>query len=119
MRQPKGSDIGEIRLYIDGRRVGVMRVAYPAIVPAAPGPAPQMGQKPAIAPEAIRICLGREFAEQARITNGVSAQPTGQSEGNEWCLGRTLLLEDAVPEDLVLLLYHLVSHFTFVHGCNS
>jgi hypothetical protein len=33
----------------------------------------------------------------------------GRDEENEWMLGRTLLLDDTIPEDLVLLLHHLVS----------
>ncbi|BEI85638.1 hypothetical protein CcaverHIS002_0510390 [Cutaneotrichosporon cavernicola] len=83
----KGRAAGEARIFINGRRVGVMHVTYPI---------PRPGAK-----EGVRVSVGRAPPEP-------DSKPTlGHGEGNEWSLGRTLLLEEVVAEDIVLLMHHL------------
>lgn len=114
LRQPKGAEIGEVRLYINGARVGVMRVPYPVVVPPAQGAAPLLGQRPVVAPEAIRVAIARSWGGRTGKADTEGAPTSGKMEENEWLLGRVLLLEDAVAEDIVLLMYHLVSYVFFV-----
>ena len=52
------------------------------------------------AADAVSIAIGRPAGAEA-------SDPPKQGEGNEWMLGRTLLVEDTFSEDLVLLLSHL------------
>jgi len=104
LRKIKASDSAEVRVFVNGVRVGAMRVPYPVGAPLPPHPvAPQA--KPSVAVDCVRLSVGRDW-------NDGKAKPQqsfGKQEENEWMLGRMLLLEEAVPEDLVLLMYHLVS----------
>lgn len=110
LRHPRGAEIGEARLYVNGARAGVLRLPYPVAVPSAPGSAPQMGQKPVIPPEAVRVHIARSPAPPPGPAEGDAAPAQGgKLEDNEWMLGRVLLLEDVLQEDLVLLFYYLVS----------
>lgn len=110
IRQPKGSEIGEVRLYINGARVGVMRVPYPVVVPPSQISAPILGQRPGLMPETIRVSVARQFTGTGLPKEvGDDTAPKGKSEENEWLLGRVLFLEDAIQEDILLLMYHLVS----------
>lgn len=102
-RKVKSGDLAEARLFVNGVRVGGMKMAYPTANPLAPGSA-----KTASPPDAIKIAVGRsliaEGIEQASVN-----EPSGKEEDNEVMLGRTLLLEEPILEDLILLLHHLVS----------
>jgi hypothetical protein len=109
LRHPKGGEYGEARLYVNGSRVGAMRMAYPIPIPPPPtsfAPQSQSSQKPASTPEMIRISLGGAFGG-TKVTS--KADGAGKVEDNEWLLGRTMILEEAMAEDLVLLSHHLVS----------
>lgn len=114
-RHTKGQETGEIRLYVNGVRVGVMKINYPVPVPPAPATAPhQLGQRANVAPEAIRMAVAREWeggVTQTGQGSGPQEAPhlTGRMEENEWLLGRVLMTEEAIAEDLILLLHHLVS----------
>ena len=88
-----------------------MRMPFPvAISPIATSAPPQLLTNNSVPPEAIRLSVGREFRGVAagRQPNKTS-DSMSQEEDNEWMLGRTLLLEEAVPEDTTLLMHHLVS----------
>ena len=103
----KVSDFAEARIFVNGVRVGTMRVNYPVpSPPATTGIAPQLGVKPAIPLDAVRLSVGRE------LTDGGDSdkKAAGGMEENEWMLGRLLLLDDGLSDDVVLLLHHLVSH---------
>jgi hypothetical protein len=95
-RRMKSAEAAEVRIFVNGVRVGAMRTTYPAI--------------PA---DALRVGIGREVQsdqlEGAKPEEQSGGFGQGQAEGNEWMLGRTLLLDEAVQEDMVLLLHHLVS----------
>ena len=110
-RQPKGASIGEARIYVNGVRVGAMRVPFPmASPPVAQAAASQSHAKPTIAADAIRISVGREHTiEGKKNSETKDASETMGRDGNEWMLGRALLVEDNIPEDVVLLMHHLVS----------
>jgi hypothetical protein len=88
----KGRTAGEARLFINGRRVGAVRVPYPV-----PRPAPARGG------EGVRVSVGRPWPSEADS----KPHALGHGEGNEWALGRTLLLEEVLAEDIVLLMHHL------------
>ncbi|GMK59712.1 hypothetical protein CspeluHIS016_0803180 [Cutaneotrichosporon spelunceum] len=92
----KGRSSGEARIFINGRRVGAVRVTYP--VPR-PGPAEKEG---------VRLSVGRSWPSEA----DTAPHALGHGEGNEWTLGRTLLLEEIVAEDIVLLMHHLGPRYT-------
>lgn len=110
-RKLKASDDGEVRIFINGSRVGFMRINFPvATPPSAPAAPPQLLARPTIPPDAIRISFGRAFRgvpDERKPKQRTDS--TGREEDNEWMLGRTLLLEEAVLEDVVLLMHHLVS----------
>lgn len=111
-RKLRTGDLAELRLFVNGARVGVMRVDYPVPMPIPPATtAPQLGAKPPVHAEAIRVSLGREMnlLQSAQVESN-----TGQMDGNEWCLGRTLMLGDAQPEDFMLLMQHLVGLFPVI-----
>lgn len=99
-RKPKGSEHGEARIFVNGVRVGAMRVPYPVPIPL---PATLL-HKTTVPPEAIRLSVAKEWT---RATDKAE-QSVGKEEENEWFLGRALLLEEALPEDLVLLMHRLV-----------
>lgn len=101
LRKLKGSESAEVRVFVNGVRVGAMRVPYPVPLPSHPV-APQA--KPVASHDCIRLSVARDWKD-GRETHEQSA---GKQEENEWMLGRVLLLEEAVPEDLVLLMHHLV-----------
>lgn len=92
-----GNGAGEARVFINGRRVGAVRVTYPV-------PKPAVGK----AGERVRVSVGRPWpsAAQARPLN------LGHGEGNEWALGRSLFLEEVLAEDLILLMHHLGPRYT-------
>ena len=88
-----------------------MRVPFPvASPPAAHTAASQPHAKPTLVAEAIRISIGREYSKEGKNHREakVASETMGQDE-NEWMLGRALLIEDMIPEDVVLLMHHLVS----------
>ena len=112
MRRPKGQEMGEARIFVNGTRVGAMRVPYPVPVPLSP-PAPvhsRNGPNNASPAEAIRLSVGRDLKDgpKSDAQTGATGAGPGKQEANEWMLGRTVLLEEAVPEDIVLLMHHLV-----------
>jgi hypothetical protein len=104
LRKLKGSDLAEVRVFVNGVRVGAMKVPYPIGVPLPAQPvAPQA--RPVVPAECVRLSVGRDWKDGKE-----KEEPSaGKQEENEWMLGRVLLLEEAVPEDLVLLMHHLVS----------
>lgn len=106
-RHPKGAENGEVRIFINGVRVGAMRLPYPVPAPAAPVPN-TLQAKPLLSKEAIRLVLGKEWKDE-KPKRKTKETPAGSDEGNEWFLGRAVLMEEAVAEDIVLLLHHLVS----------
>ncbi|WVQ96281.1 hypothetical protein IAU59_003385 [Kwoniella sp. CBS 9459] len=111
-RKPKGADTGEIRIFVNGQRVGALRMPFPVPAPATTSTQPhQLHVKPSISADAIRIAIGREYkAEEDQAP--VKAPSVGKEEENEWMLGRALFLEEAVPEDLVRLMHHLGPRYT-------
>lgn len=103
---------GEARLFVNGRRVGAVRVAYPVPRPAPREPQhhhnnPQshLHRRPAPT-EGIRASVGRPFPSQ---DNKDDATTLGQADTNDWMLGRSLMMEEVVSEDLIQLMYRLVS----------
>lgn len=105
-RKLRTGDLAELRVFVNGARVGVMRIDYPVPMPIPPATtAPQLGAKPPVHAEAIRVSLG---SEMELVQTSQAESNTGQMDGNEWCLGRTLMLGDAQPEDFMLLMQHLV-----------
>ncbi|WWC88365.1 uncharacterized protein L201_003276 [Kwoniella dendrophila CBS 6074] len=113
-RKPKGADLGEIRIFVNGIRVGAMRMPFPVPSTISATQAPQLGVRTGTPPDAIRIAIGRDFKseEEGTAPKKSSATSVGKEEENEWMLGRTLLLEEAVPEDLVRLMHHLGPRYT-------
>jgi hypothetical protein len=110
-RKVKSLDIAEIRIFVNGVRVGAMRMHYPTAAVMAPVGPSQLHVRPATPPDAIRIGVGKMYTGQdglAQKTADLPKDSVGKQEENEWMLGRVLLLEEAVPEDLMLLLHHLV-----------
>lgn len=89
-----GTGAGEARVFINGNRVGAVRVTYPV-----PKPPP----KDAKAGEGVRVSVGRPWPSASKS----GPLTLGHGEGNEWALGRSLLLEEVVAEDIVLLMHHL------------
>lgn len=96
----------EARIFVNGVRVGAMRIPYPVPAPPCPPQAPTLNAKPVTSPDAIRLSIGKAWkgsdmdVQEAKV--GV-----GREEDNEYLLGRSLLVEDALPEDIVLLMFHL------------
>ncbi|ORY31849.1 hypothetical protein BCR39DRAFT_525741 [Naematelia encephala] len=106
-RKPKGLELAETRIFVNGVRVGALRMRFPVPIPSVPPTSgPQLNAKPSVPLEAIRISIGREY-DISPGCKAEKAESMGRTEENEWMLGRTLLLEEAVPEDLVLLMHHL------------
>lgn len=72
-----------------------------------PIPLPQttLLHKTTVPPEAIRLTAAKEWT----LASDKAEQGAGKEEENEWFLGRTLLLEEILAEDLVLLMHRLVS----------
>jgi hypothetical protein len=106
------SDAAEVRIFVNGSRVGAMRATYPVPRPPShPLAAPQLHVKPSTPQDTLRVGIGKEIRDDVTVENGDLREHAakGQAEGNEWMLGRALLLEEAVPEDMVLLMHHLVS----------
>lgn len=102
-RKTKSSEPGEARLFINGVRVGAMRIAYPATSPLNP-----VSARTASTPDAIKVCVGRSGLEGTDETAAKDEEKGGKEDDNEIMLGRTLLLEETIAEDLVLLFHHLV-----------
>lgn len=80
-----------------------MRVSYPAANPLNP-----VSARTASPPDAIKVCVGRRGVEDVEEDTSLSKDSGGKEDDNEVMLGRTLLLEETIAEDLVLLLHHLV-----------
>jgi hypothetical protein len=102
-RKPKSADHAEARLFINGNRVGTMRITYPTANPLAP-----VSARTASSPDAIKVCVGRRSVDAPVKPDEGLQDAGGKVDGNEVMLGRTLLLEETISEDLVLLLHHLV-----------
>ncbi|ODN93441.1 hypothetical protein L198_05306 [Cryptococcus wingfieldii CBS 7118] len=108
VRKPRGHELGEVRIFVNGTRVGALRMPYSLPTPQAP-PAPVQVRPVAGTPaDSIRVSVGKEYQDEEEKKN----QGVGREEENEWMLGRLLLLEEAVPEDLVLLMHHLGPRYT-------
>nr|ODN91829.1 hypothetical protein L203_01081 [Cryptococcus depauperatus CBS 7841] len=109
----RGHESGEVKIFLNGSRVGVMRMPFPVPkCPSAPLPILPPGvQRDEGSSRATRIAIGKEYRgdeeESVRATERL-----GKEEENQWMLGRALLLEEAIPEDLVLLLHHLGPRYT-------
>lgn len=101
-RKVKSADHAEARLFVNGVRVGAMKTIYPTATPLAPGSA-----KTASPVDAIRIGVGKSLL--AEEGEAVTKEAGGKEEDNEIMLGRTLLLEEPLSEDLILFFHHLVS----------
>ncbi|WVQ84943.1 hypothetical protein IAT38_007106 [Cryptococcus sp. DSM 104549] len=111
-RKPRGAETGEVRIFVNGVRVGAMRLPFPVPAPpAAPTGPPQLNVRQETPADAVRVAVGREYldGEEVKVEKPSGA---GREEENEWMLGRALLLEEAVPEDLVLLMHHLGPRYT-------
>lgn len=87
---------GEARVFINGRRVGAIRVTYPV-----PKPPPRDSKNG----EGVRVSIGRPWPADKPSDDAHST--LGHGEANEWALGRSLFLEEVVAEDLILLMHHL------------
>lgn len=87
-------------------------MAYPIPIPPVPVNVAPQSQASAGAKvnsgEVVRIALGREI-RGTFVPEEKQAVGGGRTEENEWMLGRVLMLEEAMNEDLILLLHHLVS----------
>lgn len=79
-----------------------MKITYPTANPLAP-----VSARTASSPDAIRVCVGRRSSE-VPIKAEEEQEGGGKEDDNEIMLGRTLLSEETISEDLVLLLHHLV-----------
>ncbi|WVQ73417.1 hypothetical protein IAR50_002989 [Cryptococcus sp. DSM 104548] len=109
-RKPRGHELGEVRIFVNGVRVGALRMPYPLPIPQAP-PAPVQSRPVAeAATDSIRVSVGKDYQDEEATEK--KKQGVGREEENEWMLGRLLLLEEAVPEDLVLLMHHLGPRYT-------
>lgn len=85
----------------------------PFPVPFAVPPIPvAQGVKQDITADAIRLSIGKEYQGIDVKKEVVKEGSVGREEENEWMLGRVLFLEEAVPEDLVLLMHHLGPRYT-------
>lgn len=102
-RKPKSADNAEARLFINGVRVGTMRINYPTANPLAP-----VSARTASSPDAIKVNVGRRSTGVPLVSEQLGQEGGGKEDENEIVLGRTLLLEETISEDLVLLLHHLV-----------
>ncbi len=119
-RKSKTTSFAEVRIFVNGARVGAVRALYPMPVSSnVPPAAPQLNVKPATHIDAVRVSIGREFCDREGSKKKMGQAGVGRIEENEWMIGRTLLVEDAVPEDLVLLMHHLVSDLNLPRGSSS
>jgi hypothetical protein len=82
--------------------VGTVKITYPTASPLAP-----VSARTASSPDAIKVCVGRRSSELPTKTEE-GQEGGGKEDDNEIMLGRTLLLEETISEDSVLLLHHLV-----------
>jgi len=80
-----------------------MRINYPTANPLAP-----VSARTASSPDAIKVNVGRRSTEVPLASEHLGQEGGGKEDENEIMLGRTLLLEETISEDLVLLLHHLV-----------
>ena len=82
--------------------MGTVKITYPTASPLAP-----VSARTASSPDAIKVCVGRRSSEiPSKAEEG--QEGGGKEDDNEIMLGRTLLLEETISEDSVLLLHHLV-----------
>ncbi|ADV25860.1 hypothetical protein I305_04819 [Cryptococcus gattii E566] len=110
-RKPHGQDTSEIRIFVNGVRVGAMRMPFPVPFAVPPVPVAQ-GFKQDITADAIRLSIGKKYQDGDMKKEAVKEGSVGREEENEWMLGRVLFLEEAIPEDLVLLMHHLGPRYT-------
>jgi hypothetical protein len=82
---------GEARVYLNGRRVGAVRLAYPVVTERRPG---------------IRVTIGSTDEE-------VNQDGDRHNGSTEWLLGRTLLVDEVLSEEIITLMYRLGSRY---HG---
>lgn len=80
-----------------------MRINYPTANPLAP-----VSARTASSPDAIKVNVGRRSTEAPLVSEQLGQEGGGKEDDNEIMLGRSLLLEETISEDLVLLLHHLV-----------
>ncbi|KAL1405839.1 Beige protein-like 1 [Vanrija albida] len=109
---------GEARIFVNGKRVGAVRIPYP--VPSTK-PRPHRAQRHgpnyerhahhrSHSQQGVRVSIGRPWMGKDSASLGESFLLGGGGlgkEDNQWMLGRALLLEDVITEDLVLLMHHL------------
>ncbi|KAK4689020.1 hypothetical protein P7C73_g1097, partial [Tremellales sp. Uapishka_1] len=100
VRKNKAANSAEIRLFVNGLRVGALRTLYPV-----PAPVTTAKVQSNSLSDGVRISLGRALQDETSETR--KAPNVGREEENEWLLGRSLLLEEAISEDLVRLMHHL------------
>ncbi|WOO83333.1 Beige 1 [Vanrija pseudolonga] len=110
---------GEARIFVNGKRVGAVRIPYP--MPSAksrPHAAHKHGpnyerhahHRHAAQGQGVRVSIGRPWLNKDNNNLSESFLMGGGGlgkEDNQWMLGRALLLEDVLTEDLVLLMHHL------------
>lgn len=89
---------GEARFYINGVRVGAVRVAYPT-----PKPGLKLEHQKRF--EGILINVGRAPSRDDEVPEADTS--FARAEDNEWLLGRALMLDEVVNEDLVMLMHRL------------
>lgn len=89
---------GEARFYINGVRVGAVRVAYPV-------PKPGLKLEHQRRFEGIRVNVGRGPSHEDETPEADAS--FARAEDNEWLLGRALMLDEVVNEDLVMLMHRL------------
>ncbi|EIW67561.1 hypothetical protein TREMEDRAFT_33244 [Tremella mesenterica DSM 1558] len=108
MRKSRSGEYSEVRLYIHGVRVGSMKVRFPIV-----SSMPSKGHdgKLHVKEGRIRVVVGGEGRER-KMKREMRRGKEMREEENEWMLARALLLEDAIPEDLILLMYHLGPRYT-------
>ena len=99
--------MAEVRIFVNGTRVGAMKMPYPVPPPHTKSAAPHTPHaKPDVSPDAIRLSIARDLRKVEERDSEMKG--AGKEEENEWMLGRTVLIEDSAPEDIVMLLHHLV-----------
>lgn len=89
---------GEARFYINGVRVGAVRVAYPV-------PKPGLKLEHQRRFEGIQVNVGRAPIQDNEVPEADTS--FARAEDNEWLLGRALMLDEVVNEDLVMLMHRL------------
>lgn len=91
-RNPAAKDATEVKLLLNGRRVGIMKCAYP---------------RPT-ANANIAVFLGKD-GRRVREQDGLTFDDL---EGSEWFLGPSWMFADYIGDDLGMLLHHLGPRYT-------